>query len=186
MWSMLMMVILSVSFDSKNSRIVRAFSSSDQLYHAKSKWLNTNIQLNSFDVRSRKCGSILSRKSSQIYTNYNDEIEDEKSDLSQIEGGLKHLGNDAQKLLKMLQPISSCDVDQVSPTTLAYLGDVVFELFARSRYIWPSRRTTDLQNIVVNSVRGKCQYWILPIIYHHNNFFHFINDCRFYFKIFYV
>ncbi len=85
----------------------------------------------------------------------NDEMEDELNELSQIKGDLKQQNDDAQKLLTMLQPMSSCDVDQVSPTTLAYLGDVVFELFARSRYIWPSRRTTDLQNIVVNSVRGK-------------------------------
>lgn len=36
----------------------------------------------------------------------------------------------------------------------AYIGDVVFELFIRSRHVWPSKRTSDLQNIVVNTVRG--------------------------------
>jgi 23S rRNA maturation mini-RNase III len=43
----------------------------------------------------------------------------------------------------------------MSPTSLAYIGDSVFELFARSRYVFPSRRTTDLQKIVVEKVRGE-------------------------------
>ena len=39
---------------------------------------------------------------------------------------------------------------------LAYIGDVVFELYVRSRHVWPSKRTSDLQNHVVAIVRGKC------------------------------
>lgn len=58
-------------------------------------------------------------------------------------------------LEQLLHPSSKCDVDQISPTTLAYIGDSVFELFVRSRYIWPSRRTTDLQHKVVGTVRGE-------------------------------
>lgn len=56
---------------------------------------------------------------------------------------------------QMLSPNSSCDPSQMSPTSLAYIGDSVFELFVRSRYVWPARRTTDLQNLVVGRVRGK-------------------------------
>jgi hypothetical protein len=37
----------------------------------------------------------------------------------------------------------------------AYIGDVVFELYIRSRHVWPSKRTSDLQNKVVAIVRGK-------------------------------
>lgn len=37
----------------------------------------------------------------------------------------------------------------------AYIGDVVFELFIRSRHVWPSKRTADLQNMVVSIVRGR-------------------------------
>jgi hypothetical protein len=36
----------------------------------------------------------------------------------------------------------------------AYIGDVVFELYIRSRHVWPSRRTSDLQDCVVAIVRG--------------------------------
>ena len=62
----------------------------------------------------------------------------------------EHLG-----LYPLLLPSPKCNPTQMSPTSLAYIGDSVFELFVRSRYVWPSRRTTDLQNLVVAKVRGK-------------------------------
>ena len=58
-------------------------------------------------------------------------------------------------LEQLLSPVSNCDVTQLGPTTLAYVGDVVFELFVRSRMIWPTRRTSDLQEQVVSLVRGE-------------------------------
>ena len=61
---------------------------------------------------------------------------------------------DAKSLLEFLSPITSCKVNQMSGTDLAYVGDVVFELFIRSRHVWPSKRTSDLQNTVVGIVRG--------------------------------
>lgn len=62
---------------------------------------------------------------------------------------------DNTQLLNLLMPSIDCDVTQLSPTTLAYIGDAVFELFVRSRYAWPSRRTTQYREIVVGVVRGK-------------------------------
>ena len=47
------------------------------------------------------------------------------------------------------------DVTQMSGTDLAYIGDVVFELFVRSHYVWPPKRTTALQTLAVECVRGK-------------------------------
>lgn len=55
---------------------------------------------------------------------------------------------------ELLQPSSSCDVKQMGPTAMAYIGDVVFELFIRSRCVWPTRRTADLHEKVVRLVRG--------------------------------
>jgi len=49
---------------------------------------------------------------------------------------------------------SKCIPSQMSPTSLAYIGDVVYEMCVRCRYVWPSRRTSDLQNVVVAKVRG--------------------------------
>ena len=62
--------------------------------------------------------------------------------------------DDATQLLKILRPSSKRDVTQISPTSLAYIGDVVFELYVRNRYVWPSRRTSQLQQLVVGKVRG--------------------------------
>jgi len=61
-----------------------------------------------------------------------------------------------------LFPSKNCTIDQVSPVAMAYIGDVVFELFARSRYVWPAKRTTDLQNSVVNLVRGMYMQSLVP------------------------
>jgi hypothetical protein len=57
-------------------------------------------------------------------------------------------------LEQLLSPISNCDVNQLGPTTWAYVGDVVLELLVRTHMIWPPRRTSDLQTQVVSLVRG--------------------------------
>jgi hypothetical protein len=57
-------------------------------------------------------------------------------------------------VLSILTPHPS-DVTRMSGTDLAYIGDVVFELFVRSRYVWPPKKTSILQTTVVECVRGK-------------------------------
>jgi len=66
-----------------------------------------------------------------------------------------------KSLMEFLSPNGSCRVNQMSGTQLAYIGDVVFELFVRSRHVWPSKRTTDLQNTVVSLVRAEHQSYLL-------------------------
>lgn len=66
-----------------------------------------------------------------------------------------------KSLGELLSPSSTCNVNQMSGTDLAYIGDVVFELFIRSRHVWPSKRTSDLQNIVVGVVRAEYQSYLL-------------------------
>ena len=41
-------------------------------------------------------------------------------------------------LLSLLSPADTCDVDRMSGTDLAYVGDCVYELFVRSRTVWVS------------------------------------------------
>jgi ribonuclease-3 family protein len=60
-----------------------------------------------------------------------------------------------------MSPVSSAQPDQMSASSLAYLGDVVFELFIRSRYVWPSRRMPQLQNTVVSLVNAEAQSKLL-------------------------
>ncbi len=57
-------------------------------------------------------------------------------------------------LHKLLSPSDNCQVDQMSSTDLAYVGDAVYELLIRTTKVWPSKRTSDLQSQVVSIVRG--------------------------------
>lgn len=52
------------------------------------------------------------------------------------------------------RPDPSCEPSQMSGTDLAYIGDCVYELFVRSRVVWPSMRTSDLHQRVVRLVNG--------------------------------
>lgn len=62
-------------------------------------------------------------------------------------------------LCPLLRPVESCNVDRMSGTDLAYVGDVVFELFVRCRTVWPPKRTADLQQQAVAFVRGTRARW---------------------------
>lgn len=62
---------------------------------------------------------------------------------------------------ELMSPVSSAQPDQMSASSLAYLGDVVFEMFIRSRYVWPSRRMPQLQNTVVSLVNAEAQSKLL-------------------------
>ncbi|KAL7507126.1 hypothetical protein ACHAXN_004346 [Cyclotella atomus] len=68
---------------------------------------------------------------------------------------------DPSGLFELMSPVESVKPDQMSASALAYLGDVVFELFIRSRYVWPERRMSDLQNKVVSIVRADAQAVLL-------------------------
>jgi hypothetical protein len=63
--------------------------------------------------------------------------------------------SDPSFLFELMSPVASVKPDQMSASSLAYLGDVVYELFVRSRYVWPSRSMSKLQDKVVSVVRGK-------------------------------
>ena len=71
---------------------------------------------------------------------------------------------DPSMFFELMSPIDTVKPEQMSASSLAYLGDVVFELFVRSRYVWPSRRMSDLQNKVVSVVRGKMHIFISYVI----------------------
>lgn len=48
-------------------------------------------------------------------------------------------------------------IQQLSPVALAYLGDAVYELYIRSRYILPAKRSHEYHNQVVAQVRAESQ-----------------------------
>lgn len=72
---------------------------------------------------------------------------EEEEDQVEVEVPTKNLD-------ELLLPSAKSNADQIGPTALAYIGDVVFELMVRARHVWPTRRTSDLQQQVVSIVRG--------------------------------
>ena len=48
-------------------------------------------------------------------------------------------------------------IKQLSPASLAYLGDAVYELYIRTYYLLPSRRIANYHDRVVRQVRAETQ-----------------------------
>ena len=87
-----------------------------------------------------------------------DDSHNERGNLEDSEQTMQILSpqeQDDQSMFFDLMTPSSAQPDQMSASALAYLGDVLFELFIRSRYVWPNRKMSALQNKVVSIVRGK-------------------------------
>jgi ribonuclease III family protein len=65
----------------------------------------------------------------------------------------------AEMLLKVngIDTETATALDRLSPTSLAYIGDAVFELYIRTRYLLPPKRIADYHNQVVARVRAETQ-----------------------------
>jgi ribonuclease-3 family protein len=65
------------------------------------------------------------------------------------------------KLKVLTQPMSitvtPTDVKRMSPATWAYLGDAVYELYVRSFYLLPPKRSRLYHELVVKQVRAETQ-----------------------------
>lgn len=55
----------------------------------------------------------------------------------------------------------------ITPTTLAYIGDAVFELYVRSRLLWPSKRIHDYHVAVVSHVKAEQQAHYVEVLLPH-------------------
>jgi ribonuclease-3 family protein len=64
-----------------------------------------------------------------------------------------------EERLNYLRPAvgSSAQVNRLSPTALAYIGDAVFELYIRAYYLLPPQRSPSYHNRVVTHVRAEAQ-----------------------------
>jgi ribonuclease III family protein len=62
-------------------------------------------------------------------------------------------------LLNPLPKTVSClsKIQQLSPSSLAYLGDAVYELYIRDYYLFPPKRSQDYHRQVVAQVRAETQ-----------------------------
>ncbi len=66
-----------------------------------------------------------------------------------------HTGSEL--LLGFAPSLSSNQIQQLSPTALAYLGDAVYELYIRRYYLVPPKRPQDYHHQVVAQVRAEAQ-----------------------------
>ncbi|MGB3297933.1 MAG: ribonuclease III domain-containing protein [Phormidesmis sp.] len=53
--------------------------------------------------------------------------------------------------------LSKVQLSKLPPVSLAYIGDAVFELYVRSRLLFPAQRIRDYHNQVVNRVKAEQQ-----------------------------
>lgn len=67
-------------------------------------------------------------------------------------------------------PLTVAQLQQVSPTALAYLGDAVYELYVRRYYLLPPRTAQAYHRLVVAQVRAEAQaLQLLELTPHLNN-----------------
>ena len=55
------------------------------------------------------------------------------------------------------QAIQLTQIERLSPVALAYIGDAVFELYVRSKFLFPPKRIADHHDRVVTQVRAESQ-----------------------------
>lgn len=53
--------------------------------------------------------------------------------------------------------VTVAQLQQISPTALAYLGDAVYELYMRNYYLLPPKRSQEYHRLVVAQVRAETQ-----------------------------
>jgi hypothetical protein len=123
-----------------------------------------SIQSVSFDGSTRRCSFLHEANNGSSNTDNNDLMSDGSltslfphlvSTTALSSNDHEFIATDPSMLFELMSPNASIKPEQMSTASLAYLGDVVYELFIRSRYVWPSRRMSDLQDKVVSIVRGK-------------------------------
>lgn len=73
------------------------------------------------------------------------------------------------ELLPSWLEIAPGQLQQLSPTALAYLGDAVYELYVRSHFLLPHKRSQTYHNLVVAQVRAEAQASYLRYLVPHLN-----------------
>ena len=121
------------------------------IYTRANRFTSTHIKKNKSIIISS-----ISQNESDTNNNNNPDIKHVQKNHQQTPTEMKIPKSPNQ--MPLLLPITNCNPTQMSPTSLAYIGDVVYEMCIRCRYVWPSRRTSDLQNVVVAKVRGKIDF----------------------------
>ena len=56
-----------------------------------------------------------------------------------------------------LEHVKPQQIQSISPVALAYIGDAVFELYIRMRFLWPPQRIQQFHHQVVSQVKAEQQ-----------------------------
>jgi ribonuclease III family protein len=67
-------------------------------------------------------------------------------------------------MLNSTPAIQLSQIERLSPIALAYIGDAVFELYVRTKFLMPPKRMTDYHSQVVTQVRAESQAVHLAIL----------------------
>ncbi len=54
-------------------------------------------------------------------------------------------------------PVALGQIQRISPASLAYVGDAVYEMYIRTHYLLPPKRLQDYHDLVVAQVRAEAQ-----------------------------
>lgn len=79
------------------------------------------------------------------------------------------LANRLCQAVPELLSLTEGQLQQISPTALAYLGDAVYELYVRSHYLLPPKRSQAYHRLVVAQVRAETQALHLRFLTPHLN-----------------
>lgn len=75
----------------------------------------------------------------------------------------------ANKLEQFSKMVDRSQLQQISPTALAYLGDAVYELYVRTFYLIPVRQAKTYHHLVVSQVRAEAQAKLLQTLWEYLN-----------------
>jgi len=67
------------------------------------------------------------------------------------------------------EALTSQQIRAIKPITLAYIGDAVFELYVRSRLLFPAKRINDYHIQVVSHVKAEQQAHYMSVLLPHLN-----------------
>jgi ribonuclease III family protein len=68
------------------------------------------------------------------------------------------------EILQINNQIDKKCLERLSPVVLAYIGDAVYELYIRSKFLIPPRRISDYHEQVVHQVRAETQAAYLQLL----------------------
>ena len=79
------------------------------------------------------------------------------SDYNSNQHSTDEFWSNCTNLTNQIIPLNNLPLDRLSPVALAYIGDAVYELYIRSKFLVPPKRIADYHARVVTQVRAETQ-----------------------------